>query len=134
MPEELKPYFIDFKQIGSDEIGHISVAELEKTIPFPIKRVFWTYGTPETVERGNHAHRNNREVIIAAVGEITLVAESRDGEKETFVLNNPNQGLYIPPNVWITMSYHPGTLQLVINSNEFNEDEYIFSYDDFKGH
>ncbi len=132
MPEENLPYLIDFKRIGEEAIGHISVAELEKSVPFDIKRVFWTYGTPETVERGNHSHRTNKEIIIAVSGEITLTAETTDGYKKTFVLNNPNQGLFIPTDTWITMNYSPGTVQLVMNSNEFKEEDYIRSYEEFK--
>ena len=132
MSKSKTPYLIDFHQIGDDSIGHISVAEMENNVPFAIKRVFWTYGTPETVERGNHAHKTNEEIIVPVTGEITITTESINGEMETFVLDNPNRGLYIPTNVWIKMSYIPGTVQLVINSSLFKEEEYIRSYKDFK--
>jgi len=51
-----EPYLIHFSQIGESAIGFISVAE-QKNIPFEIRRVYWTYFTPENVTRGRHAHR-----------------------------------------------------------------------------
>ena len=132
MSKSKTPYFIDFHQIGDDSIGHISVAEMGSVVPFGIKRVFWTYSTPASVERGNHAHKINEEIIVPVAGEITITTETANGEKQIFVLDNPNRGLYVPINVWIKMSYVPGTVQLVINSSLFNEDEYIRSYSDFK--
>ena len=50
-----KPHIIEFPKIGSSALGYISLAEKDK-LPFKTQRVYWTYFTPEDVERGNHAH------------------------------------------------------------------------------
>ena len=35
--------------------GNISVIESEKSVPFPIKRVYYLYDVPSDEERGGHA-------------------------------------------------------------------------------
>jgi hypothetical protein len=45
------PRIINFKRIGTSTEGYISFAEVETHLPFEIKRVFWTYFTPEEVVR-----------------------------------------------------------------------------------
>ena len=52
-----KPHIIQLEKIGSPSLGYITVAEYQKNIPFEIKRVYWTYFTPNDVLRGGHAHR-----------------------------------------------------------------------------
>jgi WxcM-like protein len=57
LPENLTqhksiPYLITFPKIGEGSIGHISFAQAEH-LPFVPKRIYWTYGTPEDVMRGN---------------------------------------------------------------------------------
>lgn len=51
-----------------------------------------------------------------------------DGEKETFVLNSPNYGLYIPKKCWRTMKYTHNAVQMCIASNEYDEKDYIREY------
>ncbi|MFO7656109.1 MAG: FdtA/QdtA family cupin domain-containing protein [Bacteroidales bacterium] len=127
-----KPFIIEFKQIGSGTIGYISVAEYENLVPFTIKRVFWTYFTPESIVRGRHAHHNTEQIIIAVAGRIIVNTELPGGELSTFVLEKPNTGLYIPACAWHTMQYSHTAVQLVIASTEFDEKDYIRSYEDFK--
>lgn len=49
--------------------GNISVVENVKTIPFEIKRVYYLYDVPGGESRGGHAHRELRQLIVAASGE-----------------------------------------------------------------
>lgn len=127
-----KPYLIEFKKFGSSDIGYISVAENEQLIPFKLERIFWTYHTPEDVVRGRHAHYKTEQVLIAAAGRIVVTIENPKGEVETFVLEKPNIGLYVPPNCWHTMQYSHSSVQVVLASSKYEEKDYIRSYDDFK--
>lgn len=126
------PYLVEFPKIGSSDIGYISVAEFSKEIPFEVKRTFWTYYTPESIVRGRHAHYNTEEILIAVTGRIIVTTEMPDGEIKAFVLEKPEQGLYIPPHVWHTMQYSHTAVQLVFASTEFNESDYIREYQKFK--
>lgn len=132
MDELKKPYLIEFPRIGDDYIGYISVVEQGKIIPFKVKRVYWTYQTPEFILRGRHAHYSTEQILIAVNGKITVTTELQNGEINIFTLDKPNLGLYIPPNAWHTMQYTENAVQLVLASTIYNEDDYIRSYDDFK--
>jgi oxalate decarboxylase/phosphoglucose isomerase-like protein (cupin superfamily) len=127
-----KARLIEFKKFGSSDIGYISVAENESLIPFKVERIFWTYYTPEEVVRGRHAHYKTEQILIAAAGRIVVTIENPKGEIETFVLEKPNMGLYVPPNCWHTMQYSHSSVQLVLASSKYEEKDYIRSYDDFK--
>jgi len=126
-----EPYLIHFEQFGDSSVGYISVSEFEEEVPFTIQRVFWTYKTPKKVIRGNHANLINKEVIIAIQGEIKITTINSAGTKTIFNLKSPNQGIYLPPNVWLTIEYSPDAIQLVLASEKYNEKEYIRNYQEF---
>ena len=126
------PRLIAFPKMGNPEIGYISVAEQSKLVPFEVKRIFWTYYTPESIVRGRHAHHQTEQVLIAVAGRINVTTELSDGTIQIFCLENPNVGLYVPPNAWHTMQYSHAVVQLVLASTVYNEDDYIRNYKDFK--
>jgi dTDP-4-dehydrorhamnose 3,5-epimerase-like enzyme len=131
MKEYQAPHIIDFSKLGESAIGYISVAENGK-LPFDIKRVFWTYYTPESIVRGRHAHHETEQIIIAAAGRIIVTTENTAGEINTFTLNEPNKGVYIPPDVWHTMQYSHTAIQCVLASSVYDAADYIRDYEDFK--
>ncbi len=124
------PKLIEFNKIGSLELGFLSIAE-GKTIPFEVKRLFWTYQTPEEIVRGRHAHFNTEMILLAMSGRIIVNTEMPDGSKDSFILDRPNIGVYLPKLCWHTMLYQHNAVQLVIASSNYNESDYIRSYDDF---
>jgi dTDP-4-dehydrorhamnose 3,5-epimerase-like enzyme len=129
-----KPYIIDFPTNGGSQIGYISISENVKDIPFDIKRVFWAYYTPDSVIRGRHAHHNTEMVLIAAAGRIVVTTEMPGQEKETFILEKPNQGIFLPKLCWHTMQYSHNAVQLVLASTLYEEADYIRDYDNFLKH
>ena len=88
-----KPRIIHLPVIGEQDLGFISVIE-NSGLPFEIKRVYWTYHTPENVERGFHAHYELEQIIVAMNGTITFMLENINGEKSTFILDSPSKGLF----------------------------------------
>ena len=114
-----------------DPRGNLTVAEGERNIPFNIKRVYWTYDIPAGESRGGHAHRRLQQIIIAVSGSFNVTLD--DGcEKKTFHLNHPYQGLYVGTNTWRTLEdFSSGAVCLVLASELFDEDEYIYDYDEF---
>lgn len=127
-----KPYILTFPKLGSSDIGYISVAELSKSFPFEVKRIFWTYFTPESIVRGRHAHHHTEQLLIAVSGRIIVTTEMPDGEINTFVLERPEQGVYIPPNVWHTMQYSQNAVQMILASTEYTESDYIREFTKFR--
>lgn len=129
---EKKPYIIEFQTVGEIGEGFISIAEFEKSIPFEVKRTFWTYQTPDHIVRGRHAHYETELVLIAAAGRIIVNTEMPNGKLETFVLEEPSKGLYIPATAWHTMQYYFNAVQLVFASSLYNENDYIRNYSEFQ--
>jgi hypothetical protein len=126
-----KPYIIEFHKIGTAQIGYISIAEKE-FLPFEIKRVYWTYHTPENVVRGGHAHLELEQILVAVAGKVIVETEMPGGFKDRFILESPNVGLYLPKNCWRVMQYSHNAAQMCMASMLYEEKDYIRSYDDFK--
>jgi dTDP-4-dehydrorhamnose 3,5-epimerase-like enzyme len=126
-----KPNIINFDSRGSSDIGYLSICEELNTIPFAIKRVYWTYYTPQNITRGGHANIDKEMVLIAVAGKIVVTTEMAGRDAEVYVLENPNQGLYIPKLCWHTMQYSHNAVQMVIASNLYEEADYIRDYADF---
>lgn len=127
-----KVKIISFKKIGKPSEGYLSVGESFGEVPFDIKRVFWTYFTPDSITRGRHTHHSTEMILIALSGIIEVSTESINGEKEHFVLKNPNEGLYIPALTWHEMAYSHTAVQLVITNSLYDESDYIRSYEEFQ--
>jgi len=83
----MPPHIIEFSKIGSQDLGYITVAEEQKNVPFEIKRVYWTYYTPQDVIRGGHAHKELQQIIFAVSGTIEFNTLDMEGNKETFILD-----------------------------------------------
>lgn len=124
------PHIIDFGKLGEGAIGYLSIAE-NRNLPFKIERVFWTYYTPESIVRGRHAHFRTEQILIAVTGRIIVTTDDGMGHIETFVLDEPDKGVYLPPNVWHTMQYSHTAIQMVLASQEYDAADYIRDYNDF---
>ena len=121
---------ISFQQLGDDR-GHLVVIEGQRQVPFDIKRVFYIYGSDESVVRGSHANRNSEFVLINVNG-TSKVRVDYGGVKEVFVLDEAHTGVYIPPMVWKDMyDFSPDSILLVLSSQHYDGAEYIRDYDDF---
>ena len=127
----MKPTLIDLGKIGSAEIGYLSVVELEKIVPFPVKRVYWTYYTPNHIVRGNHAHRNLKQVLIAISGTIEFTFTDRAGNAFKFTLDHPSQGILVSPGLWRTMKFSHNAVLLCLASDNYDENDYIRNINDF---
>jgi dTDP-4-dehydrorhamnose 3,5-epimerase-like enzyme len=126
------PYLIHFPKLGNPSIGYISVAEQTNMLPFTVERMFWTYYTPESIVRGRHAHHKTEQILIAAAGYITVTTELADGTIQSFRLQDPHVGLYVPPHAWHTMQYSHSAVQLVLASTLYDEADYIRDHEQFR--
>ncbi|MEH6538133.1 MAG: FdtA/QdtA family cupin domain-containing protein [Psychroserpens sp.] len=113
-----------------DVRGNLSVIEKD-LIPFDIKRVYYLYDIPSNAFRGGHAHKDQKEVLVALSGSFDVLLD--DGQsKETVMLNKPNKGLLIDTGIWRELSnFSSGAVCLVLASDVFEESDYIRDYDEF---
>lgn len=122
--------FIRFKQMG-DERGHLVVVEGGKDIPFEIARVFYIYGSDAVVTRGNHANIKSEFVLINVNGK-SKVKVDNGHFTETFELNEPHTGIYIPKMHWKEMyDFSSDSVLLVISNEKYDSDEYIRDYEKY---
>ncbi len=125
-----RPRLITFPKIGKTILGYISVAE-DGALPFEVKRVYWTYFTPESVKRGGHAHRELEQLLVAVAGKIIVTTQMPGESEQRFILETADMGLYVPKNCWRTMQYSHNAVQMCIASMTYQEEDYIRDYDEF---
>ena len=115
----------------ADPRGMLTFVENSKHIPFDIKRIFYLYDVPTGESRGAHAHKTLQQFLICLSGSFDVAID--DGSsKDVIHLNRPWHGLYIPPMIWAAeINFDPGSICLVLTSNEFDETDYYRNYDDF---
>lgn len=113
------------------EGGNITVVENGITVPFDVKRTYYLYDVPGGESRGGHAHKELRQLIVAASGSFSVTLD--DGSiKRTFLLNRPYQGLLIVPGIWRTLDdFSSGSVCLVLASHPYDEGDYIRDYNEF---
>jgi dTDP-4-dehydrorhamnose 3,5-epimerase-like enzyme len=122
---------IELPTIGSSQLGYISIVESNVHSPFVIKRVYWTYFTPNDVQRGGHAHKELEQLIFAVNGSIEFATEDAQGTKEKFILTKPHVGLYIPKLVWRDIRFSHSAVLLCLASDVYQEDDYIRDYNEY---
>ena len=121
---------IDLPKI-TDPRGNLTVAEGAGIVPFDIKRAYWVYDVPGGESRGGHAHKRLRQLVVALSGSFTVTLDN-GYERRTVLLNHPWQGLVIETNTWRTLDdFSSGAVCLVLASDHFEEDDYIYDYDEF---
>lgn len=114
-----------------DERGNLAVIE-KAIIPFSLKRVYYLYDIPSGEFRGGHAHRKQQSLVIALSGSFEIVVDNGITSRR-FMLNKPNEGLYIPTYMWREIeNFSSGAVCLVLASTEYDELEYIRDYEYFK--
>lgn len=126
-----KDFLFDLPKI-EDERGNLSFLEIESHVPFPISRTYWIYDVPGGEKRGSHAFKSQQEIIIALSGSFDVILDNGSEEK-IHTMNRAYKALYVPAMTWRTLAnFSTNSVCLVLNSGEFNEDEYIRDYDDFR--
>jgi len=113
------------------EKGNITVVESGQTVPFDVKRAYYLYDVPGGESRGGHAHRELRQLIVAASGSFSVTLD--DGKvKKTVFLNRPYQALLVVPGIWRELDdFSSGSVCLVLASHVYDEQDYIRNYADF---
>jgi UDP-2-acetamido-3-amino-2,3-dideoxy-glucuronate N-acetyltransferase len=114
-----------------DMRGNLSVGEIGKDIPFNVKRYFLVYDVPNSEVRGEHAHKQCHQFLIAVKGSVRVVVD--DGSsREEFTLNRRNLGLHLPPMTWgIQYGYSADAVLLVLASLHYDANDYIRDYEEF---
>lgn len=124
-------FLVQFPKV-SDERGSLAFGEAQRHVPFPIKRIFWSYDVLDGNMRGDHAHRTCEMVLFPIGGSFDI--ELDDGEHKVVLhMDDPSQGVFIPPLVWCRlMNFTPNAACISLASEEYRSEDYIHDYDEFK--
>jgi dTDP-4-dehydrorhamnose 3,5-epimerase-like enzyme len=126
----MKPQIINFKSLG-DERGSLIAIEAEKSVPFPVRRVYYIFGTQAGVERGFHAHKALNQVAVAVTGSCEMVLDDGDS-KATVLMDSSEKGVLIEPKVWHYMkNFSLDCVLLVLADQHYDEADYLRDYDAF---
>lgn len=127
-----KVYNLEFCSHGDARGQLIALEGMSDKVPFEVKRMYYIYDTTPGTIRGNHAHKELKQVLICVSGACTIVCEMPDGSKTEHRLDWPNKGLAIEGLVWRQMKeFSKDAVLLVLASEHYTEDDYIRNYDDF---
>ena len=115
----------------ADIRGDLSVLEFDKLLPFPVKRIFYTYGVNSSEVRGEHAHKKCEQFLIALHGSLRVIVDDA-AHREEFILDKPQEGLHLPAGCWgIQYMHSPDCVLMVLASRGYEADDYIRDYDQF---
>lgn len=119
------PKIVDFR-------GNLSFLEENNHVPFRIRRCYWIYDVPGGEVRGGHAYFQSKEFIIALSGSFDVLIDNGT-HQEIYHLNRSYYGLYIPNRMWRELeNFSTNSLAFVVSSTEYDESDYIRSYDQYK--
>lgn len=121
---------VDLPRIN-DPRGNLTFIEGGRHIDFDIQRVYYLYDVPGGSERGGHAHKALRQLIVAMSGSFDVHLD--DGRnKRTVHLNRSYVGLYVCPMIWRELdNFSSGSVCMVLASNRYDESDYFRQYDEF---
>jgi hypothetical protein len=131
-----KTKVLDAKMLNLTRIdldsGALTAINSEIEVPFTIKRVYYLYDIPNKADRGAHAHKELRQLVVAASGSFEI--ELNDGVNfKTFMLRQPDEGLLIPPGLWRDLrNFSGGGICMVLASEIYDESDYIRDFVEFK--
>lgn len=121
---ERLPHFADMR-------GSLTPLQSGKGLPFTPRRIFMVYGVSSHLVRGEHAHRQCEQFLIAAHGSVSVVVDDGKNRQE-IRLEDPTVGLYLAPMVWgIQYKFDPDCVLMVAASHEYEAEDYIRNYADF---
>jgi dTDP-4-dehydrorhamnose 3,5-epimerase-like enzyme len=118
-------------QRHGDERGSLVALEDQRNVPFVIRRVYYLFDTKAGVRRGFHAHRELNQLAIIVRGSCRFHLD--DGrETVELLLDNPAQGLVLPPLLWHEMyDFSEDCVLMVLADGHYDESDYIRNRDEF---
>lgn len=118
------PTVVDFR-------GNLTFVQNDDSIPFQIRRIYYVYDIPTGAERGGHAHKDLRELIVPLMGSFDCVVDDGNA-RATYHLDQPSAGLFVPQMIWRDLTdFSSNAICLVLASELFEEQDYYREYSDF---
>ena len=118
-------------QRHGDARGSLVSIEDQNNVPFAIRRVYYLFETKADVRRGFHAHKQLNQMAIVVRGSCRFHLD--DGtETVEFSLDNPAQGLMLPPMLWHEMyDFSEDCVLMVLADGHYDESDYVRNHEEF---
>ncbi len=118
-------------QTHTDDHGILRVINGADTVPFEIKRAFFTFEPTPNASRGGHANKTTSFLMINVAGHCRLRID--DGKDvRSLVLDSPDDCVLLPAMTWKEISdYSPDSVVLFLSDRHYDEYDYIYDYDQF---
>ncbi len=118
--------------VVDDLRGSLSFGEMQRHVPFEVKRYFLVFDVANEKVRGQHAHRKLQQFLICVAGRCHVVTDDGN-ERHEFILDSPSKAVHIPPMVWATQYKFSGdAILLVFASDFYDSSDYIREYPEFR--
>jgi hypothetical protein len=116
---------VELQAIADPARGTLVVMEAGRQVPFDFPRIFMLCDVPKGAMRGDHAHRQQHQLLVVTAGAFDVAVEGREGRRH-YRLDDPKVGLHVPPQTWVTIhSAAQGSTCIVLTSAIFDEADYI---------
>lgn len=109
----------------SNSSGSVHFWENATLFPQGIQRCFWITGVKEGESRGNHAHWQESQVLIAVAGTLAVNVWGIDGQTLSFNLTQSGTGLFVPPLNWLEIYFSADAVLLGLGDLPYSEEDFI---------
>lgn len=116
-----------------DDRGDLMVFEKNKNLFFQPKRIYILNNFKKGKIRGNHAHVTLKQAIVCLSGNCDIRFEDKNGVSIAKLSSSTKEAVYIQGVVWREI-YNASIdcCLLIIADQEYNEEDYIRDYSEFK--
>ena len=113
--------------------GKLTPIELDRDIPFEVKRMFYVYDVHDQNDRGKHSHHKTKQLLISIKGSINVKCDDGMGGVREWELRTPWNALYIPEMIWDEQIYNSkDSILLVLSNTNYDPSDYIEDYEMFR--
>lgn len=110
-------------KVNRDSRGSLIALDRRQGLPFALKRVFFVYDVPASMERAGHAV-SAESFYLAARGSFELEFDN-GRERAVFRLDSPEKGVHVRGGVFLrARNFSDDSLFLVLSSQEFEDVTY----------
>jgi dTDP-4-dehydrorhamnose 3,5-epimerase-like enzyme len=117
-------------RVAADPRGTLTAFE-RSDLPFNVQRIFLVYDVPDRNVRGEHAHRECHQMLFCVRGSCRVMVDDSRSRTE-FLLQDPREGLHVPPGIWTVQYGHShDAVLMVLASHPYDPSDYIRNYNEF---
>jgi dTDP-4-dehydrorhamnose 3,5-epimerase-like enzyme len=112
-----------------DKRGDILIFD-RKYIPFEVKHSFFISNVPDGTIRGNHAHKQAKQVFtcLSGVIDLTIVMSSKKSHQWRCIAG---QSIYLPNLIWSYQTFWANATAFIMSSHPYDKNDYINDLEEY---